>query len=65
MMDLTGCWLAESSIQLALYNRRIVLEILDSMYGTVSSGRVDNRGVGQADGMGPAVHSGMLASTLL
>jgi len=41
------------------------IEILDSMYGTASSGRVDNRGVGQADGVGPAVHSGMLASTFL
>ena len=41
------------------------MEILDSMYGTASSGRVDNRGVGQADGMGPAVHADMLASTFL
>jgi len=41
------------------------MEILDSMYGTASSGRVDRRGVGQADGMGPAVYSGMLASTFL
>jgi len=41
------------------------MEILDSMYGTASSGRVDNLGVGQADGMGQAVHSDMLASTTL
>jgi len=41
------------------------MEILDSMYGTASSGRVDNREVGQADGIGPAVHSDMLASTFL